>query len=248
VNCRLVSLVSLVSRQEIAANFPKTMMSANWFATGNNGKGSEVIVEGRNPEKVSESGEVRMRCTGFTDVSKCEEYREGQIANAKINPPPGAPSPTVGTSEMLAYRREAEAQGTYYAAGKCPAGLPSGKVVYVEGPCAVAGGAKEIGNSSAAPGFLIIANGTFELGGSAEFWGVVYDANKQEYGGTTPLVKLGGNSNLHGEINVDGNGGIEVGENHKKNLEYDPRAAVELKLYAGATPTRNTFRVLPVNE
>jgi Tfp pilus assembly protein PilX len=245
VNCRLVSLVSLVSRQEIAANFPKTMMSANWFKTGNNGNGSEVIIEGRNPENVSESGEVRMRCTGLT-LAACENYQSTQINSTKINPPPGAPSPTVGATEMLAYKHEAEALHTYYATGKCPAGLPSGKVVYVEGPCAVTGGTPEVGNSSTHPGFLVIANGTFTLGGAAEFWGVVYDANKQESSGV--VVKIGGNANLHGEINIDGNGGIEVGENHNKNLEYDPRAAVELKLYAGATPTRNTFRVLPVNE
>jgi Tfp pilus assembly protein PilX len=246
VNCRLVSLVSLVSRQEIASTFPKTMMSANYFETGNNGNGSEPIVEGRNPENVSEPGEIRMRCSGFSNVSECEKYRSSQIENAKVNPPPGAPSPTVGKTEMLAYMHEAETLNTYYPTGKCPTGLPVGKIVYVEGPCAVTGGGTEIANSSAHPGFLIIANGTFSMGGSAQFFGVVYDANKQ--GSSGIVVKIGANANLHGEINVDGNGGIEVGENHNKNLEYDPRAAVELKIYVGATPTRNTFRVLPVNE
>jgi Tfp pilus assembly protein PilX len=83
VQCRLISLAALVSRQEISANFPHTVMSGNWFKTGNNGKGSEVIVEGKNPEQSGVPGEIRMRCVGFTEVSKCEEYREGRSRTRK---------------------------------------------------------------------------------------------------------------------------------------------------------------------
>jgi hypothetical protein len=92
----------------------------------------------------------------------------------------------------------------------------------------------------------VIANGTFALGGHAEFWGTVYAVNEQESSGK--VVKVGSNANLRGEIVVDGKGGIEVGENHQRNLEYDPRSAIEEKIYAGATPTRNSFRVLTANE
>jgi hypothetical protein len=93
---------------------------------------------------------------------------------------------------------------------------------------------------------LIIANGTLEMGGQAEFWGTVYMVNEQ--GSSGVVVRIGGNANLRGEIIVDGKGGIEVGENHSKNLEYDPRSAAEEKIYAGATPTRNSFRVLAASE
>lgn len=247
VQCRLVTVVALISRQEISANFPTTMMSANWFKTGNKGKGSEVIVEGKNPEGgASQNGEVMMRCNGFTEVAECENYREGQILNAKINPPPGAPTPTLTATQLAAFRQQAEYEHAYYGPGVCPTGLPSGKPVYVTGPCTVSGGLKEVGNSTVKPGFLIIVNGTFELGGQAEFWGTVYCVNKQESSGI--VVKVGGNASLKGEIVVDGNGGMEVGENHQRNVEYDPRSAGELKIYAGATPTRNTFRVLTANE
>jgi Tfp pilus assembly protein PilX len=249
VRCRLVSLASLVSRQEIAASFPHTLMSANYFKTGNNGNGHEVIVEGKelgSSEGTSQNGEILMRCNGFATTAECENYREGQIANAQVSPPPGAPTPTLSASQLAAYRQMAEGEHTYYPAGKCPTGLPSGKLVFVEGSCAVEGGKQEIGNSKEHPGFLIVAKGTFEMNGSAEFWGTVYAANKQESSGI--IVKLGGGAVLHGELNVDGNGGIEVGENHQKNLEFDPRAAAELKVYAGATPTRNTFRVLTSSE
>jgi type II secretory pathway pseudopilin PulG len=245
VQCRVVSLAALVSRQEIALNFPRAVMSANWFTTGNNGNGHEPIVEGQTPES-GEKGEVRMRCEGFAKVEECEHYRAGQISNAKVNPPPGAPSPTLSATQLTAFRQSAEAQHTYYPAGTCPTGLPSGKPVFVQGPCKVSGGGQEVANSKEHPGFLIIVNGTLEMGGGSEFWGTVYLVNEQ--GSSGLVASIGGSANLRGEIIVDGKGGIEVGENHNKNLEYDPRSAAEEKIYAGATPTRNSFRVLTVNE
>ena len=243
--CRVVSLAALVSRQEIALSFPQKVMSANWFTTGNEGKGKEVIVEGQTPES-GQPGEVLMRCEGFAKVSECEHYREGQIANAKVNPPPGAPTPTLSATQLSAFRQTAESLHTYYPEGSCPVGLPSGKPVFVQGPCKVEGGTGNIGNSKEQPGFLIIVNGTLEMGGQAEFWGTVYMVNEQESSGKVVIVN--GNANIRGEIVVDGKGGIEVGENHKKNLEYDPRSAAEEKIYAGATPTRNSFRVLTATE
>ena len=249
VQCRLVTVTSLVTRQEVTANFPTMMMSANWFTTGNNGKGKEVIVEGKNPHEesgASQNGEVRMRCEGYAKVEECESYRQGQIANAKVNPPPGLPSPTLNATQLAAFRVQAEYEKTYYGPGVCPTGLPSGKPVYITGPCVIKGGKQEVANSKEKPGFIIIVNGSFEMGGQSEFWGIVYCANKQESSGL--VVKVGGNANLHGEIVIDGKGGMELGENHSKNMEYDPRAAGELKVYAGATPTRNTFRVLAANE
>jgi len=187
-----------------------------------------------------------MRCEGFAKVEECEHYREGQLEHAKVNPPPGTPSPTLSATQLAAFRQTAESLHTYYPAGSCPTGLPSGKPVFVQGPCAVTGGKTEVANSKEKPGFLIIANGTLEMGGQSEFWGVVYCVNEQESSGL--VVKVGANANLHGEIVVDGKGGIEAGENHNKNVEYDPRAAIEEKIYAGATPTRNSFRVLPANQ
>jgi Tfp pilus assembly protein PilX len=130
VQCRVVSLAALVSRQEIALSFPRAVMSANWFTTGNNGKGKEVIIEGESPES-GVHGEVFMRCEGFAKVEECENYREGQIANAKVNPPPGAPTPTLSATQLAAFRQTAESLHTYYPAGSCPTGLPSGKLVFV---------------------------------------------------------------------------------------------------------------------
>jgi hypothetical protein len=84
------------------------------------------------------------------------------------------------------------------------------------------------------------------MGGTSVFYGVVYAVNKQE--SSSIVVSIGGNAKLNGAIDVDGTGGIEVGESHKENLEFNPEAIEKLKLYAGSTPTRNSFRVLPVTE
>ena len=131
--CRVVSLAALVSRQEIALSFPQKVMSANWFTTGNEGKGKEVIVEGQTPES-GQPGEVLMRCEGFAKVSECEHYREGQIANAKVNPPPGAPTPTLSATQLSAFRQTAESLHTYYPAGAARWAFRPGSRCSCKGP------------------------------------------------------------------------------------------------------------------
>lgn len=251
VQCRVVVLTTLVSQQFVAAGFPQNAMTGNWFETGNNGNGGGAIVNTRG--KASQNGKVSMRCTGHTGATeaetkeKCEKYKTGQIEPDTTEPRVASPSPTFSSAQLATFKQQAEWAGTYYPAGKpCPSGMPAGALVYVEGPCAISGGGNETTNSEASPGFLIIANGTFSMGGTSVFYGVVYAVNKQESSGL--VVSIGGNAKLHGAIDVDGNGGIEVGESHKENLEFNPEAIEKLQLYAGATPTRNSFRVLPVNE
>jgi Tfp pilus assembly protein PilX len=255
VQCQVVSLVTLVTQQFVTANFPRDALSANWFTTGNEGKGSGPIIDTKG--KSSQPGDVAVRCKGYTGteaeiLAACAKYRKGegsepgQLSPETIKGPPGTPSPTLSASQLEALKRQAEWAGTYYAAGKCPEGIPEGTVVYVEGPCTLSATGNATVNSEAKPGFLVLANGTFEIGGNFSFWGTVYALNKQESSGV--VITLTGNAHLHGAVFVDGNGGIEVGQSHKQNLEFDPKSLSELKTYAGTTPTRNTFRVLPINQ
>ncbi|HEV7585144.1 MAG TPA: hypothetical protein VGO14_05125 [Solirubrobacteraceae bacterium] len=244
--CQVVSLVTLVTRQVVALSFPKNAVTANWFETTNNG--NKVIVDTQGKE--SQPAGVSMRCTGFKGTpaeieEKCKKYRKGQVNPDTTKETPASPSVTLTPAQLESLKKQAEAAGTFYAAGKCPAGLPAGTVVYVEGPCEVSGGANEVANTEAKPGFLVIANGTFAMGGTSTFYGVVYMVNKQE--ASTALVSLHGNAHLIGAITIDGNGGVEFGSS-KENLEYNSKAITELKTYAGATPTRNTFRQLPISQ
>jgi Tfp pilus assembly protein PilX len=244
VQCHPVAIVTLVSRQEVATSFPEAAAVANWFETSNNGNKTIVNTQGPNAPK---SGNVSMRCTGFKNAEECEKWEKGKEQVSPDTTGAGAsPSPTLSASQLEEEKQQAEFAGTYYAAGNCPGSLEAitGLPTYVEGPCELSynGGT---GNSYEKPGFLILEKGTIKLNSNGQFFGVIYAVNKQESSGV--VVEIHGCNKLTGAILVDGNGGISFGS-CKENFVYDPRAFKEVKGYAGATPTRNGFRVLPTGQ
>jgi Tfp pilus assembly protein PilX len=251
VQCHVVTLVSLVSKQNIPFNFPRNAATANWFETTNNGNKTIINTQG----KAAEPGNVSMRCAGFKgteeEVDKaCKKYisekSRDQVSPDTTNSP-GSPSPTLSAAQLEALKQQAESDGTYYASGSCPnnekelAGLP----VYVEGPCNISMGGNAVINSEASPGFLVIINGTIAIGGTCEFYGVIYDTNQQEANGV--VAELFGKAHVVGAIDVDGSGGINFGSS-KVNLEFNPKVIEEFKLYSGVSSTRNSFRVLPAGQ
>jgi hypothetical protein len=186
-----------------------------------------------------------MRCEN-PPKGECERFREGQI-----EPPPGVnePSPpvTLNESQLEAVKQQAKSIGAYYPTGTCPVGIPAGLPAYVEGPCELSEKGNNEINSKASPGFLVIQNGTFTMGGGSIFYGVVYAANQQ--GSKAAVVNVEGNAKLIGEIVVDGEGGIELGSSgNKTNFTYDDTGVYNVKAYAGAAATRNSFRVLSNSE
>jgi Tfp pilus assembly protein PilX len=238
--CRFVSVISLASEQLVATSFPESAVVGNWFETSNEGNKIIVNTEGES----SQPGSVSMRCTGRT-LSNCKEYRSGQVYPDTTGVA-ASPSPTLTASQLENVKSAAKSAGTYFANGQCPTSLGqvSGNPVYVEGPCefSATGGT---GNSPTRPGFLVFVNGTFKLNGNATFYGTLYAVDQQGSAGV--VIELHGNSELVGSIVVDGNGGISFGSS-KQNFIYNADAARELKTFAGAAPTRNSFRVLPANQ
>jgi Tfp pilus assembly protein PilX len=246
VQCRMVVLVALVSPQIVTVPFPQTAIAGNWFATSNNG--NKIIVNTKG--KASESGGIGMRCTGRTKDT-CEEFREGQVQPYVKVPP--SPEHTLSASQLAILKNAAKAANTFYPPGKCPESLKeaSGLPVYVEGPCNLSYTGNEAANSAEKPGYLLLVNGTFELNGNTEFFGTVYATNAQNSSGL--VVNLHGRSHLVGSIVVDGNGGIGFGSSGGKgeeneNFVYNNAAIFELKAFAGAAATRNSFRILPVSQ
>jgi type II secretory pathway pseudopilin PulG len=243
--CHVVTLTTLVSQQFIPTNFPHNAATGNWFDTSNNG--NKVIVNTQGKE-ASQPGAVSMRCTE-PHPTPCKNYdvAHGQVSPDTTNAPP-SPSPTLSATQLEALKEQARWAGTYWPnkAGSCPPSLAaaSGLPAYVEGPCELSY-TTGVGNSAGAPGFLIIAHGTLELNGNAEFYGVIYALNPTNSSGK--VVTVHGTSNVFGAIVVDGNGGIDFGSS-AANLVYEPTAISLIKTYAGATPTRNSFRVLPINQ
>jgi hypothetical protein len=251
VNCHLVSLVTLVSRQEVSVPFPKDVLGGNWFkVTNKGGHGGKPMVEAQG--EAGQAGEIGMRCEG-KPAAECEEFENGSKGHGteQIKPyvkGPPTPSPLLTEEQLASVRSLAESKGTLMspALGNCPTSMEqlSGSPAYVEG-CGniqVTGGT---GNSATSPGFLVMAEGTLTFKGNGTFYGVIYSRNPTN--SSEPMVIVGGSTTIYGAIEVDGTGGIELGSN-SVNLVYEPKAIVELKGAAGATPTRNTFRVLPVTQ
>ena len=242
VNCRIVTIVTLVSRQLVAVPFPRDAISGNWFAVTNKGKKEIVRAEGEG-----QPGEFSLRCEGRS-AGHCEEW---EPAKEQIKPyikgPPN-PSPLLNESQLAAVKALAEAEGTYRttALGNCPRTIEelSGRPAYVE--CgSLLFTANGTVNSADKPGFLVLANGSITFKGTTTIYGAVYALNPTN--SSSASIVLGGATTVNGALDVDGPGGIELGSN-QVNLIYTPRAITELQGSAGATPTRNTFRVLPINQ
>lgn len=251
IQCRLVTIVTLVSEQLITATFPSSALDANWFTTSN--KGNKVIINTEG--NAAQPAEVSMRCAGKT-LLECTEYRPGQVKpeTTKINTGSGE-AHAISTSELEGLKKVAISQNTFFPRGaeKCPtsAAAASGLPVYVEGLCELRFKKGDVINSATSPGFLVLVSGTFELTGGAEFFGTVYARDAQQ--SPAAVVTLQGTSKLTGSILVDEAGGIQFGSSGNGNQEnenfvYNSKSTEELKTFAGASATRNSFRVLPANQ
>jgi Tfp pilus assembly protein PilX len=249
VQCRVVVLIALVSPQIVAVPFPQTAIAGNWFETSNNG--AKIIVNTKG--KASQSGGIGMRCKGTIPNPKCEEFRTGQVSPDTTVAAP--PEQTLSASQLESVKNLAKAAvpSRYFAAGTCPKSLAevSGGPVYVEGPCNLSFTGNGTANTLEKPGFLVLANGTFQLNATTTFYGTVYAVNAQKSSGV--VVELHGHSHLVGSIVVDGNGGLSFGssgnggkkEEEVENFVYNNVAVNNLEGFVGASATRNSFRVLP---
>jgi len=248
VNCHLVSLVTLVTRQLISIPFPRDVVTGNWFMVTN--KGKKVIVNAAGEPPAAQPGEISVgREVSACPEGNCEQWEPKKKQIEPYIKAPPTPSPLLSESQLAAVKSLAESKGTLRspALGNCPTTLEqlSGSPAYIEGCGNLQMTANGTANSAASPGFLVLAEGTLTLKGTSTFYGVIYARNPTNSSGAA--VILGGTTTVYGGIDVDGNGGIELGSS-KVNLVYEPKAAIELRGSAGATPTRNTFRVLPVNQ
>jgi type II secretory pathway pseudopilin PulG len=258
VNCHAVTVVSLVSEQLAHTSFPEAAVSSNWFKTGN--KGNKIILK-RKGKGSGQNGKFTIRCEP-PHPSECEEYeregkKEGQIQPELLpeeQQPSMTPSTTLSTEQLESLKSQAKSEGHFFSPPNCPASLEAlaGRPVYVEG----CGGLKFSGgaaNSATKPGFLVLANGSIDLGGGgAIYYGVIYDANLLK--SSEVLVTVRGGAKIVGEIIVDGSGGVELGDKGGKGesesvaFEYSAGAAENFETVTGVAATRNSFRLLPLGQ
>ena len=82
VNCHIAVVVSKVSAQFVALNFPHDAFVANGFETSNPGNGSGAIIDtqGNAPQPAP----IQVRCTGLGNRvgpnTTCTNYQSGQVA------------------------------------------------------------------------------------------------------------------------------------------------------------------------
>ncbi len=257
VQCHPVTVVTLVTRLRVSLVLPEDAIVGNWFATTN--KGNKVIVDRKG--KAAEAAQVGMRCEPPRSRAsgKCEEY---DASKEQVSPPisehPVTSATTLTASQLATVKSEAQTHATFYSPTSpyhCPSSMTelggptlsssTRAPVYVEGCGSLSIKANGTANTEANPGFLVIANGTLEISGTATYYGIIYAANLQK--SAEEVVILHGNGNVVGGIIVDGAGGILFGSSGE-NLEFDSLAIHNLTISAGAASTRNSFRILPTGQ
>ena len=243
--CHTISMVTLVSQNQIPITFPSSVVTANWFETSNQGR--KVIVDTRG--SAAQPSPITVRCAGLTSA-QCLKYPadKGQVQPPAVRTDTSAPTRTLSDTQLASLYDQAKAAGTLFDVGDpCPT-TPSqlasrnGAPVYVKGPCNISVTGNTAINSAASPGALIIENGTLRLNGNIQFYGLIYMVNKQN--SPASILGIHGTATVHGAVSIDGAGGLTAGAS-KANLIYDPRASTLLKGAAGATANKNTFRVIP---
>ena len=239
--CTVKTVVALVAQQLVPLSFPTDALSANWFATGNNGNKVLLDTQGSAPQ----AGVVSTRC----DVgapSPCQNFRAGQVS-PYVSPPTPTPSPIMTAAQLASVKAQAQANGTYYDATNCPASMAalSGAPTYIEGCGNLSFTGNAAANTATSPGWLVLADGTIAFGGTTTFYGTIYAVDGQGSSGT--IVSTQGTATIQGAVDVDGLGGVGINASGL-NVVYDPTSFGSIKTYAGATQVPNTFRLLPAGQ
>jgi hypothetical protein len=146
------------------------------------------------------------------------------------------------SAQLTQMQTYAVQQGTYYTSCPSVAQL-TGALVFVDGvSCSYTTGTI---NSATAPGVLVVNRGTLSLGGSLNFYGLIYLANNL----TPPadsgnLLMMSGNAYIQGAVFVEGNGGVLAGASGL-NISFDAAALSNVFGISGnAGVVQNTFREL----
>jgi Tfp pilus assembly protein PilX len=245
------TIVELVRVEEEALDLPHAAVVAGRFVSTNSG--NKTVVDTTNGSGAN--GFVGVRCTVvLNESSACLDQPLGtsptqnqakwdSLVQTQISPYAGhVQTGYVSTNAMSQFTRDqlkarAIADGKYFAT--CPATWPSGPVVWIEsGNCSYSSNVTI--NSQAQPGLLLVNNGTLTLGGTGDYWGVIYCVNAQNSSGV--VLSLNGSGTLHGGVFADGNGIVSAGGTSNNNIKYEDSSLSAVKGYGSAGLIQNTWR------
>ena len=247
------TLIELVRVEEEGLDLPHAAVVAGKFQSTNSG--NKIVVD--TTGGTGANGFVGVRCSptmGETAATACLDQPLGtsptqtqpkwdSLVQTQISPYSGHIQLGYQTDNAMSQftrdqlKARAIADGKYFAT--CPATWPSGPVVWIEsGNCSYSSNTTI--NSQAQPGLLLVNNGTLTLGGTGDYWGVIYCVNAQQ---TTGIVlSLNGSGTLHGGVFADGQGIVSAGGTSNTNIKYEDTALSAVKGYGSAGLIQNTWR------
>jgi Tfp pilus assembly protein PilX len=235
---RTRTIVGLVNSRPVLASFPQNVVTAGYFGTTNNG--NKVIVDTQGG--ASQPSVLKVRCsTGSNPPNSCLNYNPSK---GQVNPDTtetgygGGDAMTSG--DIDAMRKRAQRLNSYYA--NCPSSL-TGALVFIEGPadCSYTGTSafNSPSGTQPGPGVLVIVNGTLTLGGSVDYYGLVYAPNAQNSTGN--VVTVTGDASIVGAVAVDRGGGVSAGSS-KTNIVYDNMVFNNVTVNGAVTLIQNGWR------
>jgi Tfp pilus assembly protein PilX len=144
-------------------------------------------------------------------------------------------SSALSAADLQKLRERAKSENSWYAT--CPSS-PPGPFVFIEsGNC----GASSLPPSSAAsPGLYVLVDGTLNISGSGDYWGLIYLVNKSNLTGN--VFDSNGLHKWHGAINIDGNGNANLGTSSNTSLTFDDNVFAGLYAYVNAGIVRPSYR------
>jgi hypothetical protein len=256
------SIVARLKLEQLRESVPQAGVVAGALDVTNTG--NKLMVDGTGSS-------IIVRCPSLSSPS-CMSYDDtkGQLTPA----PASAPSqPNFMTPAQLErFKARAKADGTYFAAGQCPANAAqlTGAVVWVEqcstsygnnigpfsSPCTVTSADLSTNciNPTTKPGLLIWHCGTLVMNGGFTFYGIVYLVNNSDNkcasfparSGGCPsgwVYQTTGGAGLMGALVADGGGCVLIGSN-STNVKFDANVFNSVTSYGTVGLVQNTWREL----
>jgi hypothetical protein len=206
---------------------PKNVLTAGTFS----------VSGGPKPYITQNGSTLALRCPSASASGCYASSKPNQVKGPGTTTFNYPATHSIPPSDLDKLRQTAISAGTYYASG-CP-GSPAGTLVFIEsGNCNYASSATW--NSAAAPGMIVIVNGTMSWSGNSTYYGTVYMYNAQN--ATCPLFDAGGGATIQGAVFIDGFGCFNLRGNTR--ITYDANAVRSINYYASVSQVRNSFREL----
>jgi Tfp pilus assembly protein PilX len=255
------SIVARLKLEQLRESVPQAGVVAGALEVTNNG--NKLMVDGTGSS-------IIVRCSPLSS-SSCMDYDAG---TGQLTPAPAsAPSqPNFMTpAQLQRFKARAKADGTYFAAGQCPANAAqlTGAVVWVEqcstsyasigpysSPCVMPDDDLSTNciNPTTKPGLLIWHCGTIRFTASSTFYGIMYLVNNSDgtcasfpakTGGcpSAAVYESGGGSGVAGALVADGGGCVLIGSN-SLNMKYDSNVFNSVTSYGTVGLVQNTWREL----